>query len=284
MGTHVAIRHHTEYRFNRSVVIHPHLLRLRPAPHCRTPILAYKLTVEPAEHFLHWYQDPFANYQGRLVFPKPARALSVEVEVVADLTVLDPFDFFVEDFAETWPFTYPHAIAKELWPYRECANAGPLFSAYLQRVPKDTQNTVEFLVALNQNLQKAIDYGVRLEPGVQTCEETLERRMGSCRDTAWLLVELLRHLGFASRFVSGYLVQLAADEIPLHGPAGPSKDFTDLHAWAEVYLPGAGWVGLDPTSGLFAGEGHIPLACTPQPRAAAPIVGSSYARIWCTGG
>ena len=275
MGTHVAIRHHTEYRFNRSVVIHPHLLRLRPAPHCRTPILAYKLTVEPAEHFLHWYQDPFANYQGRLVFPKSARALSVEVEVVADLTVLDPFDFFVEDFAETWPFTYPHAIAKELWPYRECANAGPLFSAYLQRVPKDTQNTVEFLVALNQNLQKAIDYGVRLEPGVQTCEETLERRMGSCRDTAWLLVELLRHLGFASRFVSGYLVQLAADEIPLHGPAGPSKDFTDLHAWAEVYLPGAGWVGLDPTSGLFAGEGHIPLACTPQPRAAAPIVGST---------
>ncbi|OYV75196.1 MAG: IMP dehydrogenase, partial [Acidithiobacillus ferrivorans] len=275
MGIHVAIRHRTEYLFDRLVTIYPHILRLRPAPHCRTPILAYSLKVAPQQHFLNWQQDPFANHLARLVFQERARSLLVDVEVIADLTVIDPFDFFVEESAERWPFRYPAALAKELAPYLECEAAGPLLQTFLHGIERQEQNTVLFLVALNQRLQKTIDYSVRMEPGVQSCEETLARHLGSCRDTGWLLVQILRHLGLAARFVSGYLVQLVADEKPLEGPAGPVQDFTDLHAWAEVYLPGAGWVGLDPTSGLFAGEGHIPLACTPQPSTAAPIVGAT---------
>ncbi|MHB1201911.1 MAG: transglutaminase family protein [Acidithiobacillus sp.] len=275
MGIHVAIRHRTEYHFDRLVTIYPHILRLRPAPHCRTPILAYSLKVAPEQHFLNWQQDPFANYLARLVFQERARSLLVDVEVIASLTVIDPFDFFIEESAERWPFRYPPTLAKELAPYLECGAPGPLLQNFLNSIERDPQNTVLFLVALNQRLQKAIDYNVRMEPGVQSCEETLALHLGSCRDTGWLLVQILRHLGLAARFVSGYLVQLVADEKPLEGPAGPVQDFTDLHAWAEVYLPGAGWVGLDPTSGLFAGEGHIPLACTPQPSMAAPIVGAT---------
>jgi len=275
MGIHVAIRHRTEYHFDRLVTIYPHVLRLRPAPHCRTPILAYSLKVAPEQHFLNWQQDPFANHLARLVFQKRARSLLVDVEVIADLTVIDPFDFFVEEYAERWPFPYPAVLAKELAPYLECEPMGPLLQRFLQDIDREAQNTVLFLVTLNQRLQKVIEYSVRMEPGVQSCEETLARHLGSCRDTAWLLVQILRRLGMAARFVSGYLVQLVADEKPLEGPSGPTQDFTDLHAWAEVYLPGAGWVGLDPTSGLFTGEGHIPLACTPQPSTAAPISGAT---------
>ena len=277
MGVHIAIEHRTRYRFDRAVTVHPHVLRLRPAPHCRTPILAYSLTVEPADHFVNWQQDPFGNFVARLVFPEPTRELSITVDLVADLTVVNPFDFFVEESARHYPFTYEPRLALDLEPYlRPEAEPGERLMAWLAgvTVPADGMAIVDFLVALNQRVHEDVAYSVRMEPGVQTPEETLGRAIGSCRDSAWLLVQILRRLGLAARFVSGYLVQLTADLPALDGPDGPSADFTDLHAWAEVFVPGAGWIGLDPTSGLFAGEGHIPLACTPHPESAAPVTGA----------
>ena len=275
MSIHVAIRHTTQYRFARPVNLSPHVIRLRPAVHSRTPIQSYSLKVLPQKHFINWQQDPFGNWLARLVFPDKTRELKVDVEVIADLTVINPFDFFVEEYAEHWPFTYPDALKQELAPYLEAHENGPLLDVYLAGIPRQRKHIVDFLVELNQMLQKAIAYTIRLDPGVQTCEETLDKALGSCRDTGWLLVQILRHLGLAARFVSGYLVQLTPDEESLDGPSGTDHDFTDLHAWAEVYVPGAGWIGLDPTSGLFAGEGHIPLACTPHPSSAAPIDGLS---------
>lgn len=273
MTIRVAIRHFTSYSFDRAVTLSPHVIRLRPAPHSRTPIRGFSLKVTPEKHFINWQQDPFGNWLARIVFPEKTHALTVDVEVLADLAVINPFDFFAEDYAEKFPFAYPEALAKELAPYLEIAENGARLRDWVGTVDLTPRRTVDFLVAINQRVQRETKYAIRLEPGVQTCEETLALRSGSCRDSAWLLVQILRHLGLAARFVSGYLVQLRPDEKPLEGPAGAEKDFTDLHAWTEVYIPGAGWIGLDPTSGLFASEGHIPLAATPTPASAAPIDG-----------
>ena len=275
MAIRVAINHKTTYRYDRFVSLSPHLFRLRPAVHSRTPIEAYSLKIMPAEHFINWQQDPFGNYQARVVFPQKTRELIVEVEIIANMGVINPFDFFVEEYAEKYPFVYEEQLARELQPYFEIKETGLLLNHWIQSIRMEKVNINDFLVYLNQKLNKDISYSIRMEPGVQTCEQTLELRLGSCRDVAWLLVQIARRLGLAARFVSGYLVQLTADSKPLEGPAGTEKDFTDLHAWTEVYIPGAGWIGLDPTSGLFAGEGHIPLACTPDYMSAAPVVGSS---------
>jgi uncharacterized protein (DUF2126 family) len=273
MSIHVALNHVTHYRYDRPVALGPQLIRLRPAPHSRTRVLSYSLRVEPAEQFLNWQQDPQANYLARVVFPKPTRELRVEVDLVAEMAVLNPFDFFIEPYAENFPFRYAAEEARELAPFLEAAPAGPLLGAYLAAIDRSTCRTIDLLVRVNQKLQQDIRYLIRMEPGVQMPEQTLALGRGSCRDTGWLLVQMLRHLGLAARFVSGYLIQLRADVKSLDGPSGTEQDFTDLHAWCEVYLPGAGWIGLDPTSGLLAGEGHIPLACSPEPGSAAPITG-----------
>lgn len=274
MSIRVALRHKTSYSYDRPVELGPQVIRLRPAGHSRTPVESYSLSVGPGDHFLNWMQDPHGNYLARCVFKEKVTSLDVEVDLVANLSAINPFDFFTEPSAEQFPFEYDPSIREELKPYLICLPAGGAMHAMLGQIDRTPRKTIDFLVELNQSLEKKIDYVVRMEPGVQSPEETLTLGRGSCRDSAWLLVQLLRHLGFAARFASGYLIQLAADQKSLDGPSGPEADFTDLHAWTEVYLPGAGWVGLDPTSGLFTGEGHIPLACTPQPQAAAPITGA----------
>jgi len=274
MTIHIAIRHKTTYRYDHPVVMEPHLFRLRPAVHSRTPIEAYSFKITPEKHFINWQQDPFGNFVARVVFPEPVKELAIDVSVIADMTVINPFDFFVEEYAKHFPFEYEPTLMQQLAPYLEIKEDGPRLNTWLKSVKRDEPNTVDFLVALNQQLQKDIGYNIRMEPGVQTCEETLDKAIGSCRDSAWLLVQILRHLGLAARFVSGYLVQLTPDQKSLDGPSGTDHDFTDLHAWTEVFVPGAGWIGLDPTSGLFAGEGHIPLSCAPEPASAAPVSGS----------
>ena len=273
VSIHVALNHVTHYRYDRLINLGPQIVRLRPAPHSRTRILSYSLKVSPAEHFINWQQDPQSNYLARLVFPEKTQELRIEVDLVAEMAVLNPFDFFLEPQAEKIPFDYRADEQIELAPFLVKGEATPAFAAYLASIDRTPRTTIDFLVDLNQRLSRDIAYLIRLEPGVQTPEETLTKGSGSCRDSAWLLVQLLRHLGLAARFVSGYLIQLTADVKSLDGPSGPDADFTDLHAWCEVYLPGAGWIGLDPTSGLLAGEGHIPLACSPEPSSAAPITG-----------
>jgi uncharacterized protein (DUF2126 family)/transglutaminase-like putative cysteine protease len=294
MSIHVALHHKTHYQYDRLVNLGPQVIRLRPAPHSRTRILSYSLRVHPEKHFINWMQDPQSNYAARLVFPEPTRELLVAVDLVAEMAVFNPFDFFLEPEGEKFPFVYDPALEHELAPFQRKCWLTPMFTKYLNQLRRDIlgeknplgpqqkseiaeaekRRTNDFIVAVNQRLWKDIKYTIRLEPGVQTPEETLIKMSGSCRDSAWLLCQLFRHLGVATRFVSGYLIQLKADVKALDGPSGAEKDFTDLHAWCEVFLPGAGWIGLDPTSGLLAGEGHIPLACTPDPSSAAPISGA----------
>src|SRR5476651_1850682 len=274
MSIQAALRHVTRYRYDRQITLGAQTIRLRPAPHTRAKVVAYSLKIEPAEHYINWQQDPQSNWLARVVFPEKTDHFTVSVDLTVEMDVINPFDFFLEPEADKFPFKYSAELKAELEPYLATRAGGPAFQRYLAAIPREEKQTTNFIFDLNAQLSRDIGYLIRMEPGIQTPEETLCKASGSCRDSAWLLVQLLRHLGLAARFASGYLIQLKADVKSLDGPSGTEVDFTDLHAWCEVYLPGAGWVGLDPTSGLFAGEGHIPLACTPEPGSAAPISGA----------
>ncbi len=271
----VALHHQTRYEYDRQVVLGPQLIRLRPAAHTRTPILSYTLNIEPKDHYLHWLQDPYSNFMARLFFTNQTDHFEVTVDLIADMTRINPFQFFIEPGADSFPFAYEPWLKDALQPYLVTEPQTPLLAELIAQRPKQAGQTVQFLIDVNRVISERVRYLVRMEAGVQTPEHTLESGQGSCRDSTWLLVHVLRHMGLAARFVSGYLIQLQAETKELVGTSGVAEDTTDLHAWAEVYIPGAGWIGLDPTSGLLTGEGHIPLASTPSPMGAAPITGSS---------
>src|SRR5260370_2839077 len=271
MSIKVALNHRTQYLYDKDVSLGPQVIQLRPVPYCRTPILSFSLKVTPTDHILNWQLDPHHNHLARVLFPARTKEFVVEVDLVAELSPINPFDFFLELGVEDFPFEYVPELAKDLEPYRSVDPAGPLLKALVESFSGEKRGTIGFLSDLNRRVRDEVGYVTRLDPGVQTSEQHRERRTGSCRDSAWLLVQSLRHLGIAARFVSGYLIQMAADE---GASEGPQTDSADLHAWAEAFLPGAGWIGFDPTSGLFAGEGHIPLVCTPNASKAAPIGGT----------
>ncbi len=276
MSIRVALNHKTLYRYNRPVWLSPHVVRLRPAPHCRTPIPAYSLKITPGGTFPLIGSRILTATISRAWYSrrKPTEFSVAEVNLVADMTVINPFDFFLEKYAEEIPFQYDPVVKRELNPYLKKRRRGPLMEALIEEARTEKIRTNDFLVDVNQRIQKRVKYLIRMEPGIQSPEKTLAASEArSCRDSAWLLVQLLRNLGLAARFVSGYLIQLTPDVKSLDGPSGTDNDLKELHAWAEVYLPGGGWVGLDATSGLLAGEGHIPLACSAEPVTAAAISG-----------
>ena len=274
MSIMAALHHVSDYRYDRPISLGPQVIRLRPAPHTKAHVQSYALKVEPAEHFINWQQDPFGNWLARIVFPEKTSSFKVTVDLVLEIKVFNPFDFFLEASAQTFPFGYDASLQEELAPYLEIKESDPVLMDYVASISDEPMQTVDFLVAFNQKLNADLNYTLRMEAGVQTPSETLNLLQGSCRDMAWLACQALRHKGLATRFVSGYSIQLKADIESLDGPSGVSQDVTDLHAWYEVYLPGAGWIGLDATSGMFTGEGHIPLCCAPNPTSAAPITGA----------
>ena len=268
----IHLHHVTHYQYDRAVTLGPQIVRLHPTPHCPARIASYALTVQPSGHFINWQQDPLANHLARLVFTQPTAEFRLSVDMDVELVCSNPFDFFLDPLAGQFPFAYSARDVQALAPYLACDGAGAdVLRAYLKKNGAEPQPTLDFLVALNQQVQRDIRYQVRLEPGVQTPTQTLGMASGSCRDSAWLLVQLLRLSGLAARFVSGYLIDID----PSASAAHPPLDTSQLHAWCEVYLPGAGWIGLDATSGLLTGMGHIPLACALQPEGAAPVEGAT---------
>ena len=275
MAIRVALHHYTQYDYDQSVFLSPHLIRLRPAAHCQAIIESYALTVQPAEHTTRWQQDPFGNFIARVDFEGPMQQMAIDVSIVARLEPVNPFNFLVDTYAESFPFSYESQLRQDLSPYLITETPGPLLTHWLQQLDLTQQNTIDFLIKLNQRVRQDIAYTVRLQPGVQTPDETLEKAIGSCRDSGWLVVQILRHLGLAARFVSGYLAQVASPLTDANEASILSDNSLALHAWAEVYVPGAGWIGLDPTSGMLATEGHIPLACTTHPTSAATLTGTT---------
>jgi uncharacterized protein (DUF2126 family)/transglutaminase-like putative cysteine protease len=273
------VQHKTAYQYPKPAALGPHLIRLRPAAHTKAKIETYSLKIaQPCE--LRWQQDPAGNWVARVSFPKGSRydALNITVEMAVEIHPVNPFNFFLDESAEEAPFRYGPEVLRALEPYVEAPDErdsrSPRLRSFLDELPREGR-TVPLLVELNRRVKQRVRYIIRDDPGIFTPEETLAQGRGSCRDSAALLIAILRARGFAARFVSGYLVQLTDEGMVPDEPKGVGRDVVDLHAWTEVFLPGAGWIGFDSTSGLLCGEGHIPLSATANPALAAPLDGTS---------
>jgi transglutaminase-like putative cysteine protease len=273
LNTLVSLRHTTRYLYDRLVALGPHEIRLKPAPARRTAVASYTLAVRPAPHTMHAYFDAAGNDVARVIFHDKASLLEIDVALTADLAPINPFDFLVDPGAERFPLAYSDAARPDLAPFLATGGSRERLGRWLEDLRSaekpDGSDTIDLLARINERVKRDIAYVTRIEHGVRSSEETVMLRSGSCRDSSWLLTETLRHLGIAARFVSGYLIQLSGST-----PDAPATDSADLHAWAEAYVPGAGWIGLDPTSGMFAAEGHLALARGATPALAAPVTGS----------
>lgn len=276
MSTPVALIHHIEQAFGSRRTVPTHWLRVRPAPHTRPAVTAYTIQVDCQPHFLNWVRDPFENHVARLDLPEPVTGLALTVEILADLVPLNPFDFLTESEATRFPFEYAEQTRKELAPYLKIETPGARLSAWLKTLDHEPAYIVEKLGTLNQAVhQRVTSPGLNWNPAFPGTEAAildgieldgvLETGGFTPWQAAWLLTLSLRHLGLAARFTSGYRIFLDVSD--------PASDTASLHAWSEVFIPGAGWLGLDPAAGMYTHEGYIPLASTPEPVRALPLTG-----------
>ena len=280
MSTRIALTHTIDRRYARRLVLPTHWLRLRPAPHTKAAIEAYSLSVGTEPHFLNWVRDPFENHLARLDLPEPVFGLNMAVDIVADLAPANPFDFLTEPYAASFPFEYPEQLQKELTPYLHLPKAGPRLADYLGALDADSAYIIEKLGKLTGNVHRSLAIVGSAQPGAVDLEDVVKRGTASPWEAAWLMAVSLRHLGVAARFTAGYRVVLASEAVPIHAWTADAEDSetslwldsASLHAWCEVFLPGAGWIGLDPSAGLFTHEGYIPLTATPDPLRALPWV------------
>ena len=260
MSIHAALNHVTHYRYDRPVQLGPQVVRLRPAPHSRSTIVSYSLKVEPAQHFINWQQDPFANYQARLVFPEKTTEFKVTVDLVVEMAVYNPFDFFLEPERRELPVPATSRWWRRNWrPTSRPSRTRRCCASYLGQ--GRSQAAAHHRLPGGHQPEAAARHPLPDPHGAGRADARADAGATPAAPAAtrgWLLVQLLRRCGLAARFVSGYLIQLTPDVKSLDGPSGTSVDFTDLHAWCEVYLPGAGWIGLDPTSGPAGRRGPHP--------------------------
>lgn len=260
----IRIQHLTEYLFSAPVTFNPHRLLIRPREGHDVRIESSKLVISPA-YSTKWQRDVFDNSLAVVSFKKPSDKLTISSEVVIQHFEQAPFDFMLEDYAINYPFNYADSERADLLAYQQLVflNDQNAINNWLHQFNYLGMNTFSMLMMLNQNISNQFRYQMREEPGVQSPAYTLEHRSGSCRDYATLLIEACRCLGLASRFVSGYL----------HAPA-TEEGHASTHAWVEVYLPGTGWKGFDPTSGEVTSSKHIAVAVARNPEAVPPISGS----------
>lgn len=264
MSTRIALTQRYEYRFSRSVQLSTHWLRLRPAPHTAGRISAYSLRVHAETHYLNWLRDPFENHLARLDFPDPTDAVTLEIDLIAELEPVNPFEFLVEPFAASHPFDYPEQLRKELAPYLRRGTSGSKLNQFLKKLKLKSGYITEQIGAINEYVSNALAVTGPGNPGAIDLETVLHQGHGSAWELAWLLTLTLRNVGLAARVTQGYRIFLDAKA---------KTDTVSNHAWSEVFLPGAGWVGLDPCGGLFINEGYIPLASAPEPLRVLPIAG-----------
>jgi transglutaminase-like putative cysteine protease len=263
---HLTITHLTRYTYDQQVHFQPHLLYLRPRDNPLLKVGEFTFTFSPTAR-VNWMRDDFDNLPASAHFSDPGIVLEICSACQVETVDAQPFDFLLRGYAAAFPFDYEplHRFNLSIYLTPPVQTTQEILRAWIhERMPKPPSETVAWLAALNWIIFDSITYARRDEPGIQSSLVTVRRGTGTCRDYAMLLIECARTLGIAARFVSGYLFD-PADDGTGHG---------DMHAWVEVFLPGAGWRGLDPTHGIFCNSGYVPVAHAVVAESVNPIQGA----------